>query len=58
MKESDMVGLPESMISKYKKVPGKEGYRHVPLKKQEVAKLLKLLQKDEARKKVECEKGL
>ena len=58
MKETDMVGLPKAMISKYKQVPGKEGYRHVPLKKPEVAKLLKLLQKDEARKKVEYEQGL
>ena len=58
MKETDLVGLPEAMISKLKQVPGKEGSRLVPLSIQEVPKLMKLLQKDEARKKVDYEKGI
>lgn len=58
MKETDLVGLPKAMISELKKVPGKEGFRLVPLSKQELPKLMKLLQKDEARKKVDYEKGI
>ena len=58
MKETDLLGLSKEMISKLKKVPGKEDHRIVPLSKQEVPILMKLLQKDEARKKVDYEKGI
>jgi Zn-dependent oligopeptidase len=58
MKETDLVGLSKEMISKLERVPGKEDYRIVPLSKQEVPVLMKLLQKDEARKKVDYEKGI
>jgi hypothetical protein len=41
MKESDLAGMPQAMIDKFKQ--GKEGYRVVPLQKQEIGNLMKLL---------------
>ena len=58
MKEDELVGLPKSMIDRFAKVEGKQGYRLVPLKKQEIPKLLKLLQKDSSRKKIDYAKGM